>query len=72
MLTMFHAQEFKLKVDQMPIEQHIKEAMVAQVDDFLAKLFELADFDPERANSEAPSFISGVKLARDHILAMGH
>ena len=29
MLTLFHANEFKAKLDQMPLEEHVKEAMVA-------------------------------------------
>ena len=64
---MFHAQEFKLKVDQMPIEEHIKEAMVAQVENFMAKLFEVSNFDPksDSVSKEAPQFMSEVRLARD-------
>ena len=71
MLTRFHADEFKAKVQQMPIEDHTRDAMIAQVDDFMAKLFELADFDPE-AVSEAPQFISEVRLAHDKVLAFSH
>ena len=51
----------------MPIEDHIKEAMIVQVEDFMAKLFELANFDPETVNSNSP-YMSEVKLARDQIL----
>ena len=29
MLTMFHAGEFKTKIDKMPIEERIKESMIA-------------------------------------------
>ena len=36
MLTLFHANEFKDKIGQMPLEDHVKESMTAQVDEFLA------------------------------------
>lgn len=66
MLTMFHASEFKSKLELMPLEQHVKEALKGQVDDFLAKLFEVADFDPETVTGEnRTQFRSEVKLARD-------
>jgi hypothetical protein len=53
MLTMFHASEFKSKVDQMPIDDKVKESMIVQVDEFLAKLLEVSNFDPESvSNSE--------------------
>lgn len=35
MLTMFHAREFKEKLEQIPLEDHVKQAMKGQVDDFL-------------------------------------
>lgn len=53
MLTMFHAQEFKTKVEQMPLEDHVKETMIAQVDEFLDKLFTLANFDPETVSDSS-------------------
>ena len=46
MLTMFHAREFQDKIDKMDIDSQVKQTMNAQVDDFLQKLLELADFEP--------------------------
>lgn len=71
MLTTFHAHEFKLKVDQMPIEDHIKEAMLSQVEQFMSKLFEVANFDPESVR-ESDEFISEVRLARNRVLEFTH
>ena len=67
MLTTFHAHEFKQKVDQMPIEDHIKEAMLSQVEQFMSKLFEVANFDPESVR-EPDDFISEVRLAHNRVL----
>ena len=71
MLTMFHASEFKTKLDAIPnLEPHVKQAMQGQVDEFLAKLFEVAQFDPETVTGENRNqFHSEVRLARDHVLA---
>ena len=41
-LTMFHANEFKAKINQMPLDEHVKISMEAQIDEFLNQLFELA------------------------------
>ena len=66
MLTMFHAREFKEKLEQIPLEDHVKQAMQGQVDEFLSKLFEVAQFDPETVSGEnRDSFHSEVRLARD-------
>ena len=52
MLTMFHAKEFKNKLDQLPLEPHIKQSMYAQVDEFLTMLFDIANFDPQTMSGE--------------------
>ena len=66
MLTMFHASEFKTKLDTIPLEPHVKQAMIGQVDEFLSKLFEVAQFDPETVSGENRNqFHSEVRLARD-------
>ena len=65
MLTMFHASEFKAKVDKMPLEEHTKQSIVAQVDDVFAQLCQVADFDPQSVTNDANQFISQVRLARD-------
>ena len=66
MLTMFHANEFKEKIDQMPLEDQTKESMTAQIDEFLAQLFEVANFDPEsvRSNDDTSKFYSSLTLQR--------
>ena len=55
MLTMFHANEFKTKLHAMPIEPAVKQSMEGKVDEFLSKLFEVADFDPESVSGEKRS-----------------
>ena len=66
MLTIFHANEFKSKLDAMPLEPHVKKAMYAQVEEFLRMLFEISNFDPESVsggeNNKHP-FASEVRLA---------
>ena len=66
MLTIFHANEFKDKIGQMPLEDHTKESMTAQIDEFLAQLFEVANFDPEsvRSNDDTSKFYSSLTLQR--------
>ena len=66
MLTLFHANEFKDKIGQMPLEDHVKESMTAQVDEFLAQLFEVANFDPEsvRNSDDTSKFYSSLALQR--------
>ena len=71
MLTMFHASEFKLKIDLMPIDESVKQSMITQVDDFLAKLLEVSNFDPSSV-SNSDEFTSEVRLARDTVLAFQH
>ena len=67
MLTMFHASEFKTKIDANPqLSQELKVTMHAKVDEFLANLFEVAQFDPESVSGENRcQFHSEVRLARD-------
>ena len=50
----------------MPLEDHVKESMTAQIDEFLAQLFEVANFDPESVtNSDHTSkFYSSLALQR--------
>lgn len=43
---MFHASEFKAKINKMPLDEHVKISMETQVDEFLSQLFEVAQFDP--------------------------
>ena len=44
----------------------MKQAMKGQVDDFLAKLFEVSKFNPETVSGDnRNSFHSEVRLARD-------
>ena len=70
MLTMFHGAEFKAKIEQMPLEPHIKETMQTQIDEFLAKLLELSGFDPSTVSGDKQSnFTSEVRLARDKALS---
>ena len=70
MMTMFHASEFKTKLEATPLAPHVKLAMQAQVDEFLGKLFEVANFDPNSFSGENSSqFTSEVRLARDKVIA---
>lgn len=44
--------------------------MESQVDDFLAKLFEVSNFDPESVQGTNKStFDSNLRVARDRVLA---
>ena len=70
MLTMFHANEFKTKLNACKLESAVKQSMENQVDEFLAKLFEVADFDPESVSGEKrDSFHSQVKIVREKAYA---
>ena len=50
----------------MPLEDQTKESMTAQIDEFLAQLFEVANFDPEsvRSNDDTSKFYSSLTLQR--------
>lgn len=59
MLTLFHSQEFYTKIDQLPIDETIKQSLRQQAQEFLSTLFKVADFDPENEVVEA-------KIRRDY------
>ena len=51
MLTLFHANEFHNKIDNLTpglahVDQALKTQMKAQVDEFVNTLFEVSGFDP--------------------------
>ena len=52
----------------MDIDSQVKQTMNAQVDDFLQKLLELADFKPGD-RQEKGAFQSQVRIAREQALA---
>lgn len=65
---MFHANEVHAKVDAIEtLDQHTKETLKGQVDDFLRNLLEEAEMDPEKILSSRKSakFKSEVREARN-------
>ena len=52
MLTIFHGEEFRQKLDMLPFKQEVKETMQAQIDEFLAGLLELSKFEQPDLTSE--------------------
>lgn len=53
MLTVFHAEQFKLKISQLEVDDEIKQGFNDLVNDFLKDLLSIADFDiSELSNKE--------------------
>lgn len=49
MLTMFHAEEFKSKIDKLEgyaFDDAMKERQKQRIDEFMETLFSIANFDP--------------------------
>lgn len=47
LLTVFHAEQFSKRIQQLEVEDEIKEGFVALVNDFLKDLLEMADIKLE-------------------------
>ena len=45
MLTVFHAEQFSLSLEEMEVDNEVKESMKSLVNDFLGDLLQLADVD---------------------------
>jgi hypothetical protein len=52
MLTMFHGQEFSRKLKDLPFSDEVKETMQAQIDEFLAGLITMSNFQQPDLTSE--------------------
>jgi len=47
LLTVFHAEQFSKRIQQLEVEDEIKEGFIALVNDFLKDLLEMADIHIE-------------------------
>ncbi len=52
MLTIFHAEQFSLKISQLEIEEGVKDGFNSLVSDFLKDLLSMADFDISELSQE--------------------
>ncbi len=60
MLTLFHGQKYCDYVDNLEIDEEIKNNFKKMVHDFMKELFEIADFDPNTdTNNKMKSNIEG-------------
>jgi hypothetical protein len=47
MLTLFHGEKFKEKIDTMKVDDEIKNSFKRLINEFMSELFEISEFDPQ-------------------------